>query len=140
MSLAMSIEEREAFLAGVHVGIVGIPRKTKGPLAVPIWYDYRPGGDVWMIMSESSLKAKLLANADRISLCAQAEAPPYRYVSIEGPFTVTPRSDEQILNMAVRYLGEQLGEEYATQSTGGDESVVVSITPETWYTVDYNKR
>ena len=71
MSLAMSIEERDTFLCDLHVGVVSIARKTKGPLTVPIWYDYEPGGDVWMVMSGDSLKGKLLANTDRLSLCAQ---------------------------------------------------------------------
>ncbi len=140
MSLEMSVEEREAFLADLHVGVVGIARKTKGPLTVPIWYDYEPGGDVWMVLSSTSLKGKLLTKTDRISLCAQSEQPPYSYVSIEGPFRITRRADEQLLHMATRYLGEELGRQYAAASEGGDDSVVVSITPETWYTVDYNKR
>ena len=42
--------------------------------------------------------------------------------------------------MAVRYLGAELGPEYAAASEGGDDNIVVSITPETWYTADYNKR
>jgi len=140
MSLAMTIEEREAFLADLHVGVVSIQRKSKGPLTVPIWYDYEPGGKVWMVMSRSSLKGKLLANVERISLCAQSEQAPYSYVSVEGPFTTGPRTDDQILHMATRYLGEELGRAYAAASEGGDDSIVVSIDPETWYTVDYNKR
>ena len=140
MSLAMSIEERDAFLADLHVGIVAIERKAKAPLTVPIWYDYEPGGDVWMVMSQDSLKGKLLANVDRISLCAQSEQAPYSYVSIEGPFSITQRTHDHILHMAVRYLGAELGPQYAAASEGGDDNIVVSITPETWYTADYNKR
>ena len=49
MSLKMSREEREAFLADLHVGIVSISRHGKAPLTAPIWYDYKPGGKVWMI-------------------------------------------------------------------------------------------
>lgn len=140
MSLAMSIDERDAFLSDLHVGVLGIARKSKGPLTVPIWYDYEPGGDVWMVMSGDSLKGKLLANTDRLSLCAQSEQAPYSYVSVEGPFRITQRTDEQILHMAVRYLGEDLGPPYAAASEGGDDSIVVTITPETWYTADYSKR
>ncbi len=140
MSLAMSPEEREAFLADLHVGIVSIPRRSKGPLTVPIWYDYEPGGEVWMVMSDSSLKGKLLKNCQRISLCVQNEQAPYAYVSVEGPFAIAARTDEQILHMASRYLGDDLGRQYAAASEGGDDSIMVSITPETWFTVDYGKR
>ena len=140
MSLTMSSSERESFLSDLHVGIISIPRATKGPLTVPIWYDYQPGGDVWVITDTDSIKGKLLAKASRISLCAQTEAAPYQYVSIEGPFTSRPSTQEELLAMAIRYLGEEQGQAYAANSAGGGEgSIIVSIAPETWYSVDYNK-
>ena len=33
---SMSVAEREAFLADVHVGILAIERPGRGPLALPI--------------------------------------------------------------------------------------------------------
>ncbi len=137
MSLAMTTEEREAFLADLHVGVVSIPRKEKGPLTVPIWYIYEPGGEVWMLTDEGSLKGKLLKNARRISLCAQTETAPYKYVSVEGAFTIRPEEEGQLLTMAVRYLGEEAGKAYAAASTGGGS--VVAFKPDTWFTVDYSK-
>ena len=140
MSLTMSSSERESFLSDLHVGIISIPRAAKGPLTVPIWYDYQPGGEVWVITDTDSIKGKLLAKASRISLCAQTEAAPYQYVSIEGPFTSRPSTQEELLAMAIRYLGEEQGQAYAANSAGGGEgSIIVSIAPETWYSVDYNK-
>lgn len=139
MSLTMSLSERQQFLADVHVAIVSIPRSTKGPLTVPIWYDYEPGGEPWMITNRDSIKGKLLSRTQRISLCVQSETAPYQYVSIEGPFTVTQLIDGQLLSMAVRYLGEEQGRSYAEGATNSEASIVVSIKPETWYTVDYSK-
>jgi hypothetical protein len=46
MSLAMSRAEREAFLADTHVGVVSISEDRRGPLTVPVWYRYTPGGEV----------------------------------------------------------------------------------------------
>ena len=140
MSLTMSSSERELFLSALHVGIISIPRATKGPLTVPIWYDYQPGGEVWVITDTDSIKAKLLTKASRISLCAQTETEPYQYVSVEGPFTTRPSTQEELLAMAVRYLGEEQGQAYAENSAdGGEGSIVVAIAPETWFSVDYNK-
>jgi nitroimidazol reductase NimA-like FMN-containing flavoprotein (pyridoxamine 5'-phosphate oxidase superfamily) len=140
MSLTMTVAEREQFLSDLHVGIVAIPRKNKGPLAVPIWYDYEPGGEVWMMTNQSSIKGKLLDNASRISLCVQTEAAPYQYVSVEGPFSMAPTEDGQLLHMATRYLGEAGGKAYAEGSNdSGGDSIVISIKTETWFTVDYNK-
>ena len=140
MSLTMSAIDRERFLSDLHVGIISIPRAAKGPLTVPIWYDYEPGGEVWVITDSDSIKGKLLTKASRISLCAQTETAPYQYVSIEGPFTKRPATQEELLAMAIRYLGEKQGQAYAENSSGGGEgSIIVSIAPETWFSVDYNK-
>ena len=46
MSLAMTKQERETFLADLHVGIISIPEDGRGPLTVPIWYSYEPGGEL----------------------------------------------------------------------------------------------
>jgi len=37
MSLIMTKQERETFLADVHVGIISISEDGRGPLTVPIW-------------------------------------------------------------------------------------------------------
>ena len=139
MSLQMSVQQREDFLAALHVGIISIPRSTKGPLTVPIWYDYEPGGEVWIITDNDSIKGKLLKSAARISLCAQTEAPPYQYVSIEGPFSSRPSTPDAMLHMACRYLGDEQGREYADNTAGDGDNIIVSIQPETWYTVDYSQ-
>jgi len=60
MSLAMSRQEREAFLAALHVGVISIERPGRGPLTVPIWYGYEPGGDLW-IMIESDFARQFRA-------------------------------------------------------------------------------
>ena len=46
MDLRMSEDERQAFLAGVHIGVISIEREDGPPLTVPIWYGYEPGGNV----------------------------------------------------------------------------------------------
>ena len=139
MSLSMSTEERESFLADLHVGIICINRSGKGPLSVPIWYDYEPGGDLWVMTNSNSIKGKLLSKTDRFSLCAQTEAPPYKYVSVEGPYTTSASTDEKLLHMAVRYLGEEQGRAYAASSASDDSSLIFSMQPETWLSVDYTK-
>lgn len=140
MTLTMSSTERESFLSGLHVGIISIPRVTKGPLTVPIWYDYKPGGEVCVITGTDSIKGKLLAKASRISLCAQTETAPYQYVSVEGPFSTRSTTKEELLAMAIRYLGQEQGQAYADNSANsGEGSITVSIAPETWFSVDYNK-
>jgi nitroimidazol reductase NimA-like FMN-containing flavoprotein (pyridoxamine 5'-phosphate oxidase superfamily) len=136
----MTPAEREAFLAGLHVGVLSIARRDRGPLTVPIWYDYEPGGEVWMITGRSSLKGRVLEDVDRISVCVQTEAAPYQYVSVEGPYTTSALEEGQLEAMAIRYLGDEMGKAYAAASSEGGDSMVVSLTPENWLTVDYGKR
>jgi hypothetical protein len=138
MSLKMSKAEREQFLADLHVGIVSIPRNGKGPLTVPIWYGYDPGGDVWMLTGPNSIKGKLLKKASRISLCAQSETPPYKYVSVEGPYTIGDPEADNSLTLATRYLGAEMGKAYV-EGSSNEANILVRLTPEVWFTVDYGK-
>ena len=88
MSVVMSEAERQEFLAGVHVGVVSISEEGRGPVTVPVWYDYEPGGAVVFVTPATSHKASLLTDGTRMSLCAQSEELPPKYVSVEGPVAV----------------------------------------------------
>jgi nitroimidazol reductase NimA-like FMN-containing flavoprotein (pyridoxamine 5'-phosphate oxidase superfamily) len=141
--LTMSKSEREAFLAGVHVGVLGVAVEGASPLTVPIWYGYEPGGSVNVITGRTSLKAKAINAAGRFSLCAQTEAAPYQYVSVEGSVTAVEDHAEEAERraMAHRYLGPEVGDMYmaATEAEAGG-SIVIRMTPERWRTVDYSKQ
>jgi len=145
MSLAMTKDEREKFLAALHVGVISMEDPGRGPLTVPIWDMYEPGGELWVITDRDSRKGKLLKSGKRISLVAQTETAPYQYVSVEGPIvTVEPsHRDRDTLPMAQRYLGEELGRQYVAATSDEREasgSIVVRMRPERWLTVDYTKR
>lgn len=133
----MTQEERDAFLADVHVAILAIDEPDRGPLAMPVWYLYE-NGEVLIGMDGNSLKARLIRAAGRATLTVQTEVAPYQYVSVEGPAVVeaTQRDD---FEMASRYLGREMGRWYADNNASTDESVVVRITPEHWRTMDFAK-
>jgi len=136
---AMTEMEKQQFLADLHVGVLSLNDDTKGPLTAPIWYDYEPGGELWFITGPNSLKGKLLEMGVRLSLVAQSEKPPYKYVSIEGPVVSIVESNEaDLLAMAVRYLGEDGGKQYAENSNASG-GIIVRIKPERWLSVDYGK-
>ena len=83
-------------------------------------------------------EGRLLEVGDRLSLAAQQEALPYKYVSVEGPVVaIEPSNPSELEAMAIRYLGEEQGKAYAAQSSG--ENVTVRMAPERWLTVDYAK-
>ncbi len=140
-SLKMTEAEREAFLADLHVGVISIERKDGPPLAVPIWYDYDPAEGVRIITGRDSIKGRLLARAERFSLCAQVETPPfYKYVSVSGPVREVRDADvdADTRPMAYRYFGKELGDMYV-DGQEHEGSLVFVMQPERWLTVDYSK-
>jgi nitroimidazol reductase NimA-like FMN-containing flavoprotein (pyridoxamine 5'-phosphate oxidase superfamily) len=142
MALIMTRMEREAFLAEVHVGIISLAEEGRGPLTVPIWYVYAPGGELRFITGRNSRKGRLLADAGRLSLCVQTETPPYRYVSVEGPITAIEAVDVErdLRPLARRYLGVEKGDGFVEQMRGGQvENILMRMRPERWLTADYSK-
>ena len=143
MSLTMSQGEREAFLADVHVGIVSVDDPGHGPLSMPVWYTYEPGGTVDVLTGGQSRKARHMRAAGRFTLCVQTESVPYCYVSVEGPITLIRDtvSPEERRQLAYRYLGPELGDMYLAASPEDlSDSAVFRMSPERWLTADFAKQ
>ena len=87
MSLSMSPAEREEFLAGVHVGVLGVAQVSG------------PGGTVNVSTGRGTRKAWAIEAAGRFSLCVQDERPPYRYVTVEGPLVAEDATDAERLEL-----------------------------------------
>ncbi|RVW04535.1 pyridoxamine 5'-phosphate oxidase family protein [Rhodococcus spongiicola] len=143
---SMTREEREAFLTDVRIGVLSINEDNRGPLSVPIWYYYNPGRDLWLTAGENTRKGRLLSRAKRIGFCVQCEIPPYRYVSMEGPFTIESDDPDSILadtlRLAHRYLGTEGGDAYyAAQKEYFVRSgpIRLRLQPEHWLTFDASK-
>jgi PPOX class probable F420-dependent enzyme len=136
----MSAQQRQLFLAGLHVGVLSVAAGDgRAPLAVPVWYDYQAGGRVSVITGRNSRKGRAIIAAGRMSLCAQDEKPPYKYVSVEGPVEMEELDEADRLAMARRYLGEAGGDRYVASNPDQDgEQVMFRMTPEHWLSVDYS--
>lgn len=142
--LAMTPAEREAFLAEPHVAVISVARPDRPPLTLPVWYLYEPGGDVVFATGARSPKIACIRAAGALSLCAQTETPPYRYVTVEGPAAIVPIApDDPILRrLAHRYLGPSLGDAYLALTApdrAATGEVLVRLTPRRWQSVDYGK-
>jgi nitroimidazol reductase NimA-like FMN-containing flavoprotein (pyridoxamine 5'-phosphate oxidase superfamily) len=138
----MTREERQEFLAGVHVGIVSVDDPGRGPLSVPVWYLYEAGGEIVLVTRPEARKARLLAAGARVSFCVQSEEMPPKYVTIQGRVSsATPADVERDLKPVVRkYLGAEVGDAYVdnTRPNGTDE-IVVRIRPERWFSRDFGR-
>src|ERR1700679_1636226 len=103
---SLSVSDRESFLAEPHVAALSVAAgPERGPFTVPIWYQYEPGGEAWVLTEARSRKARLIAAAGRFSLMVERVIPTVRYVSVEGPVTRTvPETPELLREVTERYL------------------------------------
>ncbi|MCP9997312.1 pyridoxamine 5'-phosphate oxidase family protein [Streptomyces werraensis] len=137
--MALSREEREQFLSEPRVAALAVDAgEGRAPLTVPIWYQYAPGEDVWIITGLHSRKNRLLQAAGRFSLLVERAEPTIRYVSVEGPVVDTsPVTIEKLREISARYLPAEKVEGYvdfAWKNHG--EQVVVRMRPERWVSSD----
>jgi hypothetical protein len=56
----LSVRDRELFLAEPHIAALSVSAgPERGPLTVPMWYQYTPGGELWVLTEAASRKARL---------------------------------------------------------------------------------
>ncbi|MGE2836948.1 pyridoxamine 5'-phosphate oxidase family protein [Mycobacterium sp. SMC-4] len=137
--MALSKSEREEFLAEPHVAALSVSAgQRRGPLTVPIWYQYRPGGELWFTTGAGSRKHRLIESAGYVSLMVDRVEPSVRYVAVDGSVArIEPGTDEQLVEMTKRYLPPDKVEgylEYARREHG--ESIAVFVNPEHWLSAD----
>jgi hypothetical protein len=137
--MSLSVPEREGFLAEPHIAALSVlAGSSRGPLTVPIWYQYAPGGEAWVLTSAKSRKAQLIAAAGRFSLMVERVEPTIRYVSVEGSVTRTiPGTDELLWEMSSRYLPQEKVQSYVEFAKAEfDEQVAIYLRPERWLPAD----
>jgi hypothetical protein len=135
----LSVQDRELFLAEPHIAAFSVAAgPDRGPWCVPIWYQYAPGGEAWVLTTAGSRKARLIEAAGRFTLTVDRLVPTVRYVSVEGPVTrVVPGTDELLREITERYLPPEKVDAYIklAESEFG-EQVAIYLRPQRWLTGD----
>ncbi|MCK0172646.1 pyridoxamine 5'-phosphate oxidase family protein [Mycolicibacterium sp. F2034L] len=137
--MALSKDEREQFLAEPHVAALSVHAGAeRGPLTVPIWYQYRPGDELWFTTGEGSRKHRLIEAAGHISLMVDRVEPTVRYVAVDGPVErIEPGTDDQLIEMARRYLPADAVEPYVEMARREHgPTVAVYLRPQHWLSAD----
>ncbi|WP_327729126.1 pyridoxamine 5'-phosphate oxidase family protein [Streptomyces sp. NBC_00487] len=137
--MALSRKEREEFLAEAHVAALAVDAgEGRAPLTVPIWYQYEPGGDIWVMTGLDTRKNRLIQAAGRFSLMIDRLEPTIRYVSVEGPVTDTaPATLDQLREISARYLPADKVDGYVDfASRNHGEQVIIRMRPERWVSSD----
>ncbi|MGW0612804.1 pyridoxamine 5'-phosphate oxidase family protein [Streptomyces sp. NPDC002788] len=137
--MALTRAEREQFLAEPHVAALAVDAGAgRAPLTVPIWYQYEPGGDIWIMTRLDSRKYELISAAGRFSLMVDRLEPTIRYVSVEGPVVETvPATLDRLQEISARYLPAEKVDGYvdfAWKNYG--EQLVLRMRPERWLSSD----
>ena len=142
MPAPMTAADREAFLAGLHVGVLGVDEPGRGPLAVPVWYLYEAGGEIVVVTRPEARKADLLAVGARVSFCVQSEELPPKYVTVQCRVASRAPADvaRDVKPIVRKYLGAEVGDAYVdgTRPNGTNE-IVIRLRPERWYSRDFGK-
>ena len=138
--MALASEERERFLAEPHIGALSVDSGSagRGPLSVPVWYQYQPGANLWVLTGKASRKAQRIAAAGRFTVLAERVQPSVRYVSVEGPVVGTiPATKDDLREVAARYLPADKVGPYVEQAwVEHGEQVVIHMHPEHWLSAD----
>lgn len=137
--MALSKDEREQFLAEPHIAALSVSAGDgRGPLTVPIWYQYAPGGEPWVLTGVESRKKRLIEAAGCFSLMVERTEPTVRYVAVDGAVSrIEPGSDDQHAELAHRYLPPERAEmflEFALTELG--EYVAIYLRPQHWVSAD----
>ncbi|WP_424806372.1 pyridoxamine 5'-phosphate oxidase family protein [Rhodococcus sp. 27YEA15] len=137
--MALSENEREQFLSEPHIAALAVPDKPgRGPLVVPIWYLYTPGGQPWFITGKGSRKARLIESAGYFSLMVERLEPTVRYVTVEGSVDrIVPGTDEMLVEVTKRYLAPDKVDDYLRGARAEHgESVAIYLNPLHWLSAD----
>jgi nitroimidazol reductase NimA-like FMN-containing flavoprotein (pyridoxamine 5'-phosphate oxidase superfamily) len=137
--MALSKEEREQFLAEPHIAALSVVAGDKrGPLTVPIWYQYSPGGQPWVHTGLGSRKHRLIEAAGEFTLMVERLEPTVRYVAVDGAVSsIEPATDDELVEMVKRYLPPDKVDaylEFARREHG--EGVTIRMNPEHWLSSD----
>jgi PPOX class probable F420-dependent enzyme len=120
------LAELADFLELPLVAVLATYRRDGGVLLSPVWHQFRDGGfDV--LVFPTDIKLRHLRRDPRASILVYDNEPPYRGVELRTTAQLLEVDTSHLaLAMSVRYLGQEAGQAYASQSGG---SVLVRLEP-----------
>jgi PPOX class probable F420-dependent enzyme len=120
------LSELADFLELPLVAVLATYRQDGRVLLSPVWHQWRDGGfDV--LVYPTDIKLRHLRRDPRASILVYDNAPPYRGVELRTTAQLLEVDGQEVIRpMAVRYLGKEAGEAYAS---GTGDSVLVRLEP-----------
>ncbi len=116
-------EWKEFITAGTRTGKLATTRLDGRPHVVPVWF-VLDGEELVFNTGADSVKGRALARTGWASLCVDDDRPPFSFVTVSGPVTISTDPDEMLVwatRIAARYMGEQLAGEFGRRNAGAGE-------------------
>ena len=121
----LSPSELADFLALPLVAVLATYRRDGSVLLSPVWHQWRDGGfDV--LCTPDDIKVRHLRRDPRAAILVYDNEPPSRGVALRTTARLSDIGRDALLEMSVRYLGQEAGEEWAASSA---QSVLVRLEP-----------
>jgi PPOX class probable F420-dependent enzyme len=123
----MSEVEWRAFLQeGTRTGKLATTRRDGRPHVVPIWFVLEDD-DLVFNTGAQTVKGRSLARMGWASLCVDDDRPPFSFVTVSGPVTISSDLDDVLpyaTRIAARYMGEDVAEQFGRRNTVDGELLV----------------
>jgi PPOX class probable F420-dependent enzyme len=123
----MSEAEWRAFVQeGTRTGKLATTRRDGRPHVVPIWF-VLDGDDVVFNTGERTVKGRSLARTGWASICVDDDRPPFSFVTVSGPVTISTDLDEMLpyaTRIGARYMGQELAEQFGRRNAVQGELLV----------------
>ena len=128
----MSVEEWKKFVTdGAHTGKFATVGKDGTPSITPVWFVF-DGQDFLFTTGGSTAKIRNLRRNPRAALCVDDGRPPFSYVEVRGPVSLSEDLDDLVgvaTRAGARYMGPDKAEEFGKRN-GVPGEVVVRLRPE----------
>jgi PPOX class probable F420-dependent enzyme len=123
----MSEMQWRAFLsAGTRTGKLATTRRDGRPHVVPIWF-VLDGDDLVFNTGAQTIKGRALARTGYASICVDDQQPPYSFVTVSGPVTISDDLEAMrplSTRIGARYMGEEHAEQFGRRNAVEGELLV----------------
>lgn len=129
----MTDDEALDFLGGhpARPGILATTRKDGRPHVAPVWFVVDDDGSIVFTTGAGTVKGRTLRRTGWAAMTVDDDQPPFSFVTVEGPVTISDDLDEVrawAARIAGRYMGADRAEEYGDRN-GVPGELLVRLTP-----------
>jgi PPOX class probable F420-dependent enzyme len=119
-------EWKQFVAAGTRTGKLATTRLDGSPHVMPVWF-VLDGDDLVFNTGATTVKGRSLTRTGSASLCVDDEHPPFSFVTVSGPVTISTDLDEMLpwsTRIAARYMGAAVAEQYGRRNAVAGELLV----------------